>query len=205
MNKIILVILLVLVLSAPLTAQTYSIERSVIASGGGTASSSGYTVKGTFGQSITGFSSSPSYGIASGFWAGAGGTGSGCEYAVGDANNSGGFNGLDVTYGVNYFKGGSAPPYVCECTPGNNWFVGGDVNSSCSYNGLDITYGVNYFKGGSNPIPCGDCPPNGVILASQRGSEIVKPADVLGNEPNSKVEKTDRSKRVVVGTEVFDN
>jgi plastocyanin len=84
----------------------------------------------------------------------------GCDYVVGDVNNSGGYNGLDVTYGVNYFKGGPPPPYECECTTGNSWFVAGDVNASCSYNGLDVTYGVSYLKGGPAPQPCADCPPN---------------------------------------------
>jgi hypothetical protein len=87
--------------------------------------------------------------------------GNGCQYIVGDINDSGFFNGLDITYGVSYFKGGPVPPYTCECTPGNTWYVGGDVNASCSYNGLDITYGVAYFKGGSDPMPCPDCPPRG--------------------------------------------
>jgi len=82
-----------------------------------------------------------------------------CDYVVGDANSSGGYDGLDITYSVNYFKGGSAPPYSCECTPGNTWHVSGDVNASCSYNGLDVTYGVAYFKGGPDPMPCVDCPP----------------------------------------------
>lgn len=85
----------------------------------------------------------------------------GCEYVAGDANYSGDFNGLDITFGVSYFKGGAEPPYACECTPGNTWFVSGDVNGSCTYNGLDITYGVAYFKGGPGPIPCPDCPPAG--------------------------------------------
>jgi Neuraminidase (sialidase) len=83
-----------------------------------------------------------------------------CSYVVGDVNGSDSYNGLDITYGVNYFKGGSAPTYECECTPGHTWYVSGDVNGSCSFNGLDITYGVSYFKGGANPIPCPDCPPN---------------------------------------------
>ncbi|UCC79458.1 MAG: hypothetical protein JSW64_14515 [Candidatus Zixiibacteriota bacterium] len=82
------------------------------------------------------------------------------DYVVGDVNGSGNYDGLDVTFGVNFFKGGPPPPYECECTPGNVWFIAGDVNGSCSYNGLDITYGVGYFKGGDTPIPCGDCPPN---------------------------------------------
>jgi hypothetical protein len=80
-------------------------------------------------------------------------------YAVGDVNGSGSYNGLDITFGVSFFKGGAFPLYECECSPGNAWFVSGDVNASCNYNGLDITYGVNYFKGGDNPAPCPDCPP----------------------------------------------
>lgn len=82
----------------------------------------------------------------------------GCEYAVGDVNGSESYNGLDITYGVNFFKGGSDP--MCpECGLCPDWHYCGDVNGSCSYNGLDITYGVNYFKGGAGPIPCADCPP----------------------------------------------
>jgi len=84
----------------------------------------------------------------------------GCDYVAGDANNSGGYNGLDITYGVNYFKGGN-PPLCDPCAPCAGWHYCADVNGSCSYNGLDITYGVAFFKGGPPPIPCGDCPPIG--------------------------------------------
>jgi endonuclease/exonuclease/phosphatase family metal-dependent hydrolase len=86
----------------------------------------------------------------------------GCAYNPGDVNSPdglGAYNGLDITYGVSYFKGGPQPLYTCECTPGNSWFVSGDANGSCTYNGLDITYGVAYFKGGPPPVPCADCPP----------------------------------------------
>jgi hypothetical protein len=83
----------------------------------------------------------------------------GCDYSVGDVNDDGVFNGLDIVYGVSYLKGGNEPPYFCDCPPHGGWFVAGDVNGSCSYNGLDITYGVAYFKGGPGPIPCADCPP----------------------------------------------
>jgi hypothetical protein len=82
-----------------------------------------------------------------------------CNYVVGDANGNGTFNGLDVTYGVAYFKGGPPPLYECECTSGNTWYVSGDVNASCNFNGLDITFMVAYFKGGPTPNPCPDCPP----------------------------------------------
>lgn len=88
-----------------------------------------------------------------------GGGPSGCDYVVGDVNGSDSYNGLDITYGVSYLKGGNAP--LCEpCPPCPDWHYCGDVNGSCSYNGLDITYGVNYFKGGDDPITCPDCPPN---------------------------------------------
>ncbi|UCC80171.1 MAG: carboxypeptidase regulatory-like domain-containing protein [Candidatus Zixiibacteriota bacterium] len=90
-----------------------------------------------------------------------------CDYVAGDINNSGGTNGLDVIYMVNYFKGGSSPPYICQCTAGNSWYVAGDVNNSCSFNGLDVTYLVGYFKGGPILLPCQDCPPPGLILKSK--------------------------------------
>ncbi|UCC79703.1 MAG: choice-of-anchor J domain-containing protein, partial [Candidatus Zixiibacteriota bacterium] len=62
----------------------------------------------------------------------------GCEYTVGDVNGSEDYNGLDVTYSVNFLKGGPAPVYECECVPGDTWYVAGDVNNSCSFNGLDV-------------------------------------------------------------------
>ena len=82
-----------------------------------------------------------------------------CDYLAGDVNNSGDFNGLDVTYSVLYFKGGPPPPYQCECTFGNIWHVGGDANGSCNFNGLDVTYMVTYLKGGPDLMFCVDCPP----------------------------------------------
>jgi hypothetical protein len=89
-------------------------------------------------------------------------TGGDCDYVPGDVNGSDSYNGLDITYGVNYFKGGSdplCPNGSCPIPPCDTFFYCGDVNGSCSYNGLDITYGVSFFKGGSAPINCPDCPP----------------------------------------------
>jgi len=83
-----------------------------------------------------------------------------CHYRAGDINGNGAFTGLDVTYGVRYFKGGPPPPYSCECTPGSTWFVAGDVNWSCSFSGLDIAYMVRYMgHGGPNISACPCCPP----------------------------------------------
>jgi len=84
-----------------------------------------------------------------------------CAYIVGDVNLDNNFNGLDIVYGVAYFKNtGPPPPYQCLCAYGSLWNASGDVNGMCDYNGLDITYGVSYFKGiGPEPVPCPDCPP----------------------------------------------
>ncbi len=95
----------------------------------------------------------------------------GCDYVVGDVNGSDSYNGLDITYGVAFFKGGN-DPLCAECAPCAGWWYCGDVNGSCSYNGLDITYGVAYFKGGAGPIPCADCPPIGGPASSLKGNNI---------------------------------
>ena len=82
-----------------------------------------------------------------------------CNYTMGDGNNNGHFNGLDVVYVMSWLKGGPEPP-MCQCTPGTVWPVALDFNGSCSFNGLDILYVITYFKGGPAPEFCTDCPPN---------------------------------------------
>lgn len=155
---------ILLILTPVIAAQNYRVDRYVIASGGGEMSSTGYSVNGTIGQPLVGSSSSSSYIVESGFWVGAGGAAA-CEYVTGDVNGSDSYNGLDITYGVAFLKGGNEP--MCEfCALCPDWFYCGDVNGSCNYNGLDITYGVAYLKGGPGLIPCGDCPPGGAIVAS---------------------------------------
>ena len=104
-----------------------------------------------------------------------------CAYIVGDANNSNSFNGLDVTYSVSYFKGGAAPPYQCECTPGHTWFVAGDVNASCSFNGLDVTYMVSFFKGGSPCNACADCLPAGILKIGDKDAPLSRPSNNAGD------------------------
>jgi hypothetical protein len=90
-----------------------------------------------------------------------GGVASACRYVVGDVNDDGRFDGMDIVFAVKCFSDGILPPYSCECPPGsgNIWYVAGDVNASCSFNGLDVTYMVAYFKGGPLPRPCPECPP----------------------------------------------
>ncbi len=165
MKTFLITITLIGLLTVSASAQNYSVDWYVIASGGGEMASANYGVNGTIGQPFTGSSSSANYTIESGFWVGAGGAGPACDYTIGDVNGSDSYNGLDITYGVAFFKGGNLP--LCDpCALCPDFHYCGDVNSSCSYNGLDITYGVSFFKGGAGPIPCADCPPGGVILTS---------------------------------------
>jgi hypothetical protein len=82
----------------------------------------------------------------------------GCSYVIGDVNNNGAFNGIDVTYAVSYFKGGNLPPYSCNCN-GSNWFVAGDVNGNCRFNGIDILYMTRFGLQGYPLMPCPHCPP----------------------------------------------
>jgi len=87
----------------------------------------------------------------------------GCEYVPGDINNNGFANGVDVSYGVNYFKGfGPPPPLTCpDCPePGQELYAAGDVNGNCIFNGVDITYFVSYLRGGgADLLYCPNCPP----------------------------------------------
>jgi hypothetical protein len=86
---------------------------------------------------------------------------SGCVYIKGDINGNGSANGIDVTYGVSYLKGGSAPPDSCNCPPlAFPFYAAMDVNGNCGANGIDITYFVSYLKGQQpSLLYCADCPP----------------------------------------------
>jgi len=86
-------------------------------------------------------------------------TSSGCPYVLGDINGNGAANGIDVTYGVSYFKGGNVPPISCDCGVSGILFAAGDVNGNCVFNGIDITYYVGYLKGGAGLHACANCPP----------------------------------------------
>jgi hypothetical protein len=83
----------------------------------------------------------------------------GCTVRPGDSNNDGTFNGIDVSYSVNYLKGqGTAPPRACNCSQFGEIFAGADANGNCAFNGLDVTYSVNYLKGiGQEPQRCISC------------------------------------------------
>jgi hypothetical protein len=90
-----------------------------------------------------------------------------CSYVPGDINGNGSSNGVDVIYGVSYFKGGATPPDSCDCPPiVFPFYATGDVNGNCALNGVDITYFVAYLKGFQPTLQwCADCPPGARGLA----------------------------------------
>jgi hypothetical protein len=84
----------------------------------------------------------------------------GCVYIKGDINNVPPANGIDVTYGVSYLKGGPVPPVRCDnCPQPAPFYAAMDVNGTCNTNGIDITYFVSYLKGGPPLLFCPTCPP----------------------------------------------
>jgi len=85
-----------------------------------------------------------------------------CSYFPGDINASGLANGIDVTYGVAYLKGGNAPPDSCNCPPISfPFYAAMDVNGNCQANGIDITYFVSYLKGSQQALLfCLECLPS---------------------------------------------
>jgi hypothetical protein len=95
-----------------------------------------------------------------------------CSYVPGDINGNGFANGIDVTYGVSYLKGGPVPPIDCgapvgPCPQTSPFFAAGDVNGNCTFNGIDITFYVGYLKGNQPALLfCNDCPPSAKLLTS---------------------------------------
>jgi hypothetical protein len=84
-----------------------------------------------------------------------------CHYMPGDINSDGFFAGSDITYAVNYLKGGGMPPPdTCTCVWHGFFYPAADINGDCHVNGIDVIYGVSYFRGEFNlPVNCLDCPP----------------------------------------------
>jgi hypothetical protein len=79
-------------------------------------------------------------------------------FEAGDINGNGVANGIDVSYGVSYFKGGNPPPHVVNCTSALGLYAEADANGTCQFNGIDITYMVSYLKGlGAPPQLCHSC------------------------------------------------
>lgn len=67
-------------------------------------------------------------------------------FIPGDVNASGGVDGLDLVFLVNYLKGGQAPEPL----------LAADANGNCAVDEDDSIYLLDYFKGGPAPL-AGDC------------------------------------------------
>jgi len=81
------------------------------------------------------------------------------QYLVGDANMKAGtwppaVIGSDVTYLVNYFRGGMPSP-ACLL---NGFYASADVNGDCHVIGSDVTRLVNFFRGSATITGCPDYP-----------------------------------------------
>ncbi len=122
-----------------------TIDWFVIGSGGGTMSSSNYTVSGTVGQVAAGPVSSANYTINQGYWQSLESSGGDCTMR-GDMNCDGTINISDMTYLVSFlFSGGPTPCFAAH----------GDINCDTSINISDMTYLVSFlFSGGPAPCPC---------------------------------------------------
>ena len=82
-----------------------------------------------------------------------------CPYVPGDVNGNGQFNGIDISYAVNFFKGGAVPPIHCDmCPQPSPFYAAGDFNGNCLFNGVDITY---IIYGGDLSF-CPSCPPDSI-------------------------------------------
>lgn len=80
------------------------------------------------------------------------------RFVAGDINGNGVANGIDVSYGVTYFKGGPPPPHIVDCASAPGLYAEADANGNCGVNGIDITYMVSYLKGvGPAPRLCNTC------------------------------------------------
>ncbi len=122
------------------------IEWQVLSSGGTSGSSTSFILNGTVSQTAVGPGTSTNFRLNSGFWQNF--ATFVCDGRPGDANNSGSFNALDITYLINFlYKHGPVPkPYA---------LLSGDANCNCAINALDITYLINFlYKHGSATCDC---------------------------------------------------
>lgn len=119
------------------------IDWDVIASGGGSMSSTNYILDGTVGQPVAGPSTSTNYALNAGFWQNFGGP----AYICGDIDDNGRVDIGDAVFLVNYiFAGGAAPDPLAS----------GDVDCTARVDITDAVYIISYIFGGG-PSPCAAC------------------------------------------------
>jgi hypothetical protein len=167
-----------ILLAGVASAQNYSIDWYVIASGGGHSESENHGVDGTVGQAIVGQSESENYGIKSGFWAGGEPSGGDCVYVPGDCN----YNDIalelgDVIAMIGMYRGSVVPPYECSCPPhGDNFTPTADPNGNCVALELgDVVTEIAAYRGTGTASGCVDCPGSGRLLPGGQDRPLAMP------------------------------
>lgn len=99
---------------------------------------------------------------------------SACDYKPGDINGDDNVIGSDVTYAINYFRGGTPPPDSCQLSNETWLYTAADANGDCRFIGSDVTYMVNFFRGGNPPQWCSEVPPVNPPTAAKQ-DDIIQP------------------------------
>lgn len=178
MKKKDLGIITVLTLCTAAGAQNYSVDRYVMASGGGHSESAVYLVDGTVGQPVVGRSASESYIVEAGFWAGLAGGGD-CLYIAGDVDNNGTPLELaDVIAMIGNYRGTTVPYFVCDC-PGHaaDFAATADPSGNCAPFELgDVVIEIGAYRGTADASACPDCPGTLRLRPGERNSLTVIPS-----------------------------
>ncbi len=128
-------------------ASAWELKRQALTSGGLQGASYSFRLKGTAAEAVPGGGEASGFSLNSGFWYN-NGVYQACVCGVGDVNENGQINILDIVFLVDFkFKNGPAPtPYeICN----------GDTDCNCLVNILDIIVLINYkFKAGPPPCEC---------------------------------------------------
>lgn len=180
--KVIKIIPVVLLLASVSFAQNFSIDRYVIASGGGHSESATYMVDATIGQPIVGSSSSDNYSMEGGFWGGFGPPpgGGDCVYIAGDVNNNGTPLELgDVVAMIGNYRGVAEPAYTCDCgvdPPGSEFAATADPNGNCIALELgDVVTEIGAYRGTAEASGCPDCPGSLRLLPGGQDQPVALP------------------------------
>ena len=176
--RMVIIFSALILLAGAASAQNYSIDWYVIASGGGHAESENYQSDGTVGQSIVGQSSSENYTVDAGYWVGLPPSGGDCVYAPGDSDEDGTARQLtDVVKMIAYYRGNDQPGYVCFCTEQNpEYKPSADPDGNCtSFELTDVVKSIAAYRGPEPLAGCVDCPGAGRLLARNGDQPLALP------------------------------
>ena len=169
------ILIALILLTTIATAQNYTIDWYVIASGGGHTESDNYQADGTIGQGIVGQTSSDNYIVEAGFWVGIGGAGDDCIYIPGDVNcNDIAAELPDVIAMIGMYRGTVEHCYECECPPHGTFAPNADPNGNCVADELpDVVAEIGIYRGTVEAQGCSDCPGQGRLLPGENRPLVI--------------------------------